>query len=143
MHTPAHVASIDALLRQFAEPLPKLNSPAFGEMFDRYADAQVVVIGEASHGTSDFYRTQVAITQRLIEQHGFIIVAVEADWPDAGHVDRYVRSLVPSVCKRHISGSWNQKTIPFRLVCEASQVGFSHPYPGCGLLAARPAAIDR
>ncbi len=95
-------ASIVPLLRQYAEPLPELNSEAFGEMFDRYADARVVMIGEASHGTSDFYRIRAAITQRLIEQHGFNIVAVEADWPDAGHVDRYVRGLAPSAWKRHI-----------------------------------------
>jgi erythromycin esterase-like protein len=71
-------------------------------MFDRYADARVVMIGEASHGTSDFYRTRAAITKRLIERHGFTIVAVEADWPDAGHVDRYVRGLAPSAWKRHV-----------------------------------------
>lgn len=97
MNTP-----ISDQLRQYAEPLPELESPEFGDLFDRYADAQVVMIGEASHGTSDFYRTRAAITQRLIEQHGFSIVAVEADWPDAGHVDRYVRGLAPSVFRRHI-----------------------------------------
>ncbi|MFO7704814.1 MAG: erythromycin esterase family protein [Halopseudomonas sp.] len=97
MNTP-----LSDLLRQYAEPLPELDSSAFGELFDRYADAQIVMIGEASHGTSDFYQTRAAITQRLIEQHGFTIVAVEADWPDAAHVDRYVRGLVPSVFRRHI-----------------------------------------
>jgi len=93
---------IAPLLRQCAEPLPALDSEDFGEMFDRYADARVVMIGEASHGTSDFYRTRAAITKRLIERHGFTIVAVEADWPDAGHVDRYVRGLAPSAWKRHV-----------------------------------------
>ena len=102
--SPRHIdpAAIAPLLRQYAEPLPALDSSAFGEMFDRYADARVVMIGEASHGTSDFYRTRAAITQRLIEQHGFNIVAVEADWPDAGHVDQYVRGLAPTAWKRHI-----------------------------------------
>jgi erythromycin esterase-like protein len=51
----------------------------------------VVLLGESSHGTSEFYRARAAITRRLIEQHGFNIVAVEADWPDAASVDRYVR----------------------------------------------------
>jgi erythromycin esterase-like protein len=51
----------------------------------------VVLLGEASHGTSEYYRARAAITQRLIERHGFNIVAVEADWPDAASVDRYVR----------------------------------------------------
>ena len=101
-HSHIDEAAIAPLLRQYAEPLPDLEAKAFGEMFDRYADARVVMIGEASHGTCDFYRARAAITQRLIEQHGFNIVAVEADWPDAGHVDRYVRGLVPSAWKRHI-----------------------------------------
>jgi erythromycin esterase-like protein len=49
------------------------------------------LLGEASHGTTEFYRARAAITRRLIERHGFTIVAVEADWPDAAAVDRYVR----------------------------------------------------
>ena len=46
---------------------------------------------EASHGTTEFYQAPAAMTRRLIEQHGFTVVAVEADWPDAAAVDRYVR----------------------------------------------------
>jgi protein-L-isoaspartate(D-aspartate) O-methyltransferase len=79
------------LLREAAEPLPELDDRAFGRMFDRFADARVVLLGEATHGTSEFYRARAAITRRLIEQHGFTIVAVEADWPDAAAIDRYVR----------------------------------------------------
>jgi erythromycin esterase-like protein len=74
-----------------AEPLPALDDPAFAEAFDRFAGARVVLLGEASHGTSEFYRARAAITRRLVERHGFTIVAVEADWPDAASVDRYVR----------------------------------------------------
>ncbi|WP_263147535.1 erythromycin esterase family protein [Pseudomonas sp. RIT-PI-AD] len=85
-----------AVLRAHAEPLPALEDPAFGELFDRFGDARVVLIGEASHGTAEFYRTRAAITRRLIKRHGFSIVAVEADWPDAGQVDRHVRDLGPS-----------------------------------------------
>lgn len=62
----------------------------------------MILLGEASHGSSEFYRARAAITQRLIEQHGFNIVAVEADWPDAAHVDQYVRGLAHSAWKRHI-----------------------------------------
>lgn len=95
-------ASTAPLLRHHAEPLATLESGALGEMFDRYADARVVLIGEASHGTHELYRVRAAITQRVIEQHGFKIVAVEADWPDAGYVDRYVRGQAPAAWKRHI-----------------------------------------
>ncbi|NVF14947.1 erythromycin esterase family protein [Vreelandella maris] len=74
------------------EPLPSLQEEdAFGAHFDRFGDAKIVLLGEASHGTSEFYRARAAITRRLIEQHNFNIVAVEADWPDAAYIDRYVR----------------------------------------------------
>ena len=99
---PIDEAAIAPILRRYAEPLPTLTSATFGEMFDRYADARVVLIGEASHGTSEFYKTRAAITQRLIEHHGFTVVAVEADWPDACHVDQYVRGLARAAWKRHI-----------------------------------------
>ena len=74
-----------------AEPLPAIDDPAFAALFDRFGDARVVLLGEASHGTSEFYRARAAISRRLIEAHGFNIVAVEADWPDAATIDRYVR----------------------------------------------------
>src|SRR5215207_4321741 len=78
-------------VRGHCETLPPIrDADAFGAVFDRFADAKVVLLGEASHGTSEFYRARAAITRRLIERHGFTIVAVEADWPDANRIDRYV-----------------------------------------------------
>ena len=88
---PSDPRSLPELIRDYAEPLPDLDDPAFGALFDRFADARVVLLGEASHGTSEFYRARAAISKRLIEEHGFNIVAVEADWPDAASIDRYVR----------------------------------------------------
>jgi erythromycin esterase-like protein len=82
---------VPKLIAAAAESLPRIEDPAFGEAFDRFADARVVLLGEASHGTSEFYRARAAITRRLVERHGFSIVAVEADWPDAASIDRYVR----------------------------------------------------
>lgn len=87
----ARAPSATELIRAAAEPLPEADDPAFGAMFDRFAGARVVLLGEATHGTSEFYRARAQITRRLIERHGFNIVAVEADWPDAARVDRYVR----------------------------------------------------
>lgn len=81
-----------AALARHAEPLPSPeDDEAFGAFFDRFGDARVVLLGEATHGTSEFYRARAAITRRLIERHGFTIVAVEADWPDAARIDDYVR----------------------------------------------------
>ncbi|MDX3925706.1 MAG: erythromycin esterase family protein [Shinella sp.] len=63
----------------------------FGAFFDGIGDARVVLLGEASHGTAEFYQARAAITRCLVEHHGFNIVAVEADWPDAERIDRYIR----------------------------------------------------
>ena len=83
-------------LRHHAEPLPDPDrAEEFGACFDRFADARVVLLGEATHGTSEFYRARAAITRRLIEHQGFSIVAVEGDWPDAARIDDYARHRAP------------------------------------------------
>lgn len=79
-------------LKPYLEPLPPPErAHEFGDYFDRFGDADLVLLGEATHGTSEFYRARAAITRRLIEKHGFTVVAVEADWPDAARIDAYVR----------------------------------------------------
>lgn len=88
----APVTSPAVKLARIAEALPSLDDyQAFGALFDRFADRKVVLLGEASHGTSEFYRARDAITRYLVERHGFTIVATEADWPDMATLDRHVR----------------------------------------------------
>jgi erythromycin esterase-like protein len=71
---------------------PLLGTPAdFDPLLELVGNARVVLLGEASHGTHDFYRVRAEITKRLIRERGFRAVAVEADWPDAYRVNRYVR----------------------------------------------------
>jgi erythromycin esterase-like protein len=65
--------------------------PSDEALFDLVGDAHFVLLGEASHGTGDFYAARAAMTRRLIEEKGFSAVAVEADWPDAYRVNSYVR----------------------------------------------------
>ncbi len=55
-------------------------------------DASLVLIGEATHGTHDFYSLRARITRALIEERGFSAVAIEGDWPDAYRVNRYVQN---------------------------------------------------
>src|SRR5919201_107012 len=55
------------------------------------SDASVVLIGEATHGTHEFYEMRAEITKYLLDVHGFAGVAAEADWPDAYRANRYVR----------------------------------------------------
>ncbi|CAB3698607.1 protein-L-isoaspartate(D-aspartate) O-methyltransferase [Paraburkholderia rhynchosiae] len=83
------------LIAAAARPLPEPEDASFGDAFDHLRTKRVVLLGECSHGTSEFYRGRAAITRRLVERHGFNIVAVEADWPDAAVIDGYVRSREP------------------------------------------------
>src|SRR5450759_1575212 len=65
-------------------------------MLKRIGDARVVLLGEATHGTSEFYLMRERISRELIEHKGFNFIAIEGDWPDAARIDHYVRySAVP------------------------------------------------
>ena len=99
---PAFVASsqspchaISKLIREVAEPISSIEDTSLEHLLDRIGDSRIVLLGEATHGTSEFYRMRARITRELIERRGFDIVAVEADWPDAARVDAYVRHLAP------------------------------------------------
>src|SRR5439155_10494267 len=74
-----------------AEPVSTLDAAGLGPLLRRTGDRRVVLIGEASHGTSEFYRMRARITRELVEGRGFTVVAAEADWPDAARIDRWVR----------------------------------------------------
>jgi len=70
------------------------NPDGFGPLIDAIGDARLVLIGEASHGTHEFYRTRAELTKVLVLRKGFNLVAVEADWPDADRANRWVRGTV-------------------------------------------------
>lgn len=79
-------------LRHAAHPLTGAASD-LDPLMDTIGDARIVLLGEASHGTHEFYRERARITRRLIQQGGVRAVAIEGDWPDAHRVDRYVRGV--------------------------------------------------
>jgi protein-L-isoaspartate(D-aspartate) O-methyltransferase len=81
------------ILIQAAEPFDDPDSAKIDALLQRIGGARVVLLGEATHGSSEFYRMRARITRELIEHHGFDFVAVEADWPDAQRIDTYVRDL--------------------------------------------------
>jgi erythromycin esterase-like protein len=62
-------------------------------LLDRIGDARFVLLGEATHGTHEYYTWRAAISRRLIEEKGFSFIAVEGDWPDCYHVNRYVKGI--------------------------------------------------
>ena len=83
-------APLRTTIRDAAHPITG-RADDYDLLLDLIGDAQVVLLGEASHGTHEFYRERARITRRLIEEEGFAAVAVEADWPDAYRVNRWVR----------------------------------------------------
>lgn len=86
---------LSELIREAAEPLSEISADACLPVVERVGDCRLVLIGEATHGTSEFYRVRAEITRQLIQRQGFRFVAVEADWPDAFRIDQYVRGLAP------------------------------------------------
>src|SRR5437868_4143521 len=92
----AHMAVVGATaahaVREMAHRLEGAHSD-YDPVMELVGEARLVLLGEASHGTHEFYRERAAITKRLLEEKGFTAVAVEADWPDAYRVNRYVRGV--------------------------------------------------
>jgi protein-L-isoaspartate(D-aspartate) O-methyltransferase len=84
-------ALVSKLIAECAEPIARIDDASLDGLLDRIGDARVVLLGEATHGSSEFYRMRTRITQQLILRRGFRAVAIEGDWPDATAVDRYVR----------------------------------------------------
>ncbi len=91
---PAHPGAGEPVLRLLREttvPIEEISEVELGSLVERVGDARVVLLGEATHGTSEFYRMRARITRELVERKGFRLVAVEADWPDAAKIDHYAR----------------------------------------------------
>ncbi|HSG38109.1 MAG TPA: protein-L-isoaspartate(D-aspartate) O-methyltransferase, partial [Thermoanaerobaculia bacterium] len=88
---PGPVQEVAKLIREEAEPFDDLETADLGALLERIGDSRVVLMGEATHGTSEFYRFRARLTRELVLRKGFNIVTVEADWPDAAQIDRYIR----------------------------------------------------
>ena len=67
------------------------NSLDLDPLIEKLSPSSLVLLGEASHGTHEYYTWRIAITKRLIEEHGFNFISVEGDWPDFYRVNRYVK----------------------------------------------------
>lgn len=91
MHPDGQRLAQIAAIRSAAKPLR--THADLDPLLHRIGDARFVLLGEATHGTSEFYRWRTAITRRLVEEHDFSFVAVEGDWPDCYRVNRYVKQL--------------------------------------------------
>jgi protein-L-isoaspartate(D-aspartate) O-methyltransferase len=90
---PKPASALAHLVRETAAPLrDSIAELDLAPLLERIGDARLVLIGEATHGTSEFYALRAHVTKALIRTRGFTVVAAEADWPDAARIDRWVRS---------------------------------------------------
>jgi erythromycin esterase-like protein len=80
----------------------------YDRLLDWIGNRPLVLIGEASHGTHDFYRERALITRRLIEEKGFNAIAIEGDWPDASRVHRFVRGTGTDANARDALGDFKR-----------------------------------
>lgn len=127
-------AATDAV-RRSAKPL-KESAPDFSGLVDSIGHARFVLLGEASHGTHEFYEARARMTQRLITEHGFSAVAVEGDWPDAYRVNRYVRGDGDDEDAEEALGSFKRfPTWMWRNAVVLDFIGWLHDYN-----ATRPAS---
>ena len=84
-------APLAAAVADCCEPFSSIDSADLEPLLERIGDARIVLLGEASHGTSEFYRMRERISRALIVAKGFNFVAIEGDWPDAARIDHFVR----------------------------------------------------
>jgi erythromycin esterase-like protein len=100
-------ASFIAAVREQARPLTG-DATDFDPIAGLYQHASFVLIGEASHGTHEFYETRARLTKRLIEENGFNGVLVEADWPDAYRINRFVRLSSDENSAEHVLSGFDK-----------------------------------
>ena len=87
---------VTTLVHESAQPFTSIGEVDLEPLLERIGNCSVVLLGEASHGTSEFYAFRDRLTRELIVRKGFTAVAVEADWPDAARIDAYIRHRPPS-----------------------------------------------
>jgi erythromycin esterase-like protein len=84
-------AELTAVVRDLAHPLE--GSDDLDPLLEQIGDAHYVLLGEASHGTAEYYVWRTTLSKRLIREKGFSFIAVEADWPDCYRVNRFIKGL--------------------------------------------------
>src|SRR5215472_17484987 len=88
---------IDALASELHQRARPLRAPVdLDPLLERIGDARYVLLGEASHGTSEYYTWRAELSKRLIREKGFSFIAVEGDWPDCYRVNRYAKGYAHS-----------------------------------------------
>jgi protein-L-isoaspartate(D-aspartate) O-methyltransferase len=119
-------STLPELIHESSEHFTEIDSANLDGLLERIADARVVLLGEATHGTAEFYDMRARITRELIEKKGFTIVAVEAEWPDAESIDHYIRGPGHSPFDRHRSKAKPFTGFPSWMWANHSVLAFTH-----------------
>lgn len=82
-----------SILDEKSIPLLMNDESSYDSLLENIGDARMVLIGEATHGTQEFYQIRAEITRQLILKKGFMAIAIEGDWPDAYQVNRYIKGM--------------------------------------------------
>ncbi len=85
--------TLPELIYQSSEHFTNIDNVNLNNLMDRVGDSHIVLLGESSHGTAEFYEMRARITKELIEKKGFNVIAVEADWPDAAHINNFIQGI--------------------------------------------------
>jgi protein-L-isoaspartate(D-aspartate) O-methyltransferase len=88
-------ASLSELIYESSEHFAAIGHVNLEGLLERIGESRLVLLGEASHGTAEFYDMRARITRELIEKKGFNVIAVEADWPDAAHINHFIHGTSP------------------------------------------------
>jgi len=86
-------------IQKYSRPLQ--NEQDLQPLYDRIGNAKIVMLGEASHGTHEYYTWRARISKKLIQEHGFSFIAVEGDWPDCYHLNRFIKGYEHTSAQAH------------------------------------------
>lgn len=109
--------SAEELIYQSSEHFGSIAEVNLEKLVHRIGNSRLVLLGEASHGTAEFYDMRAQITQQLIQKKGFNIVAVEADWPDANYINHFIHNTSPDPLLKNVPFSrfpdwmWANKSV--------------------------------
>src|SRR5690625_6486153 len=105
--------------------LPLQNPKDLDPLMERIGDASYVLLGEASHGTHEYYTWRAAITKRLIQEKGFSFIGVEGDWPDCFQINRWIKDFADSErSEEHTSELQSRGHLVCRLLLEKKNDAF-------------------
>jgi erythromycin esterase-like protein len=100
-------------IRTYAEPIQNLDAPNLDGLIERIGDSRVVLLGEATHGTAEFYKLRAEISLRLIREKNFGLIGLEADWPDVEGVNEFIRWKTDSWDGFHRFPEWMWRNTAF------------------------------